>query len=171
MTAAPLARVLVCFDGSPHARRACQLALEIASRFKSELTITTVFPQVHGKSEPLLQSLVPITEDGKTLAHLLDDIQQHAKELGVTKVHVVSLEGDVADALVDYLERHGQDLVVVGSRGLSRGRRLLLGSVSTELVQRIPAPVLVVPLGKERPRRAEAPSTAQDLHRKADGQT
>jgi nucleotide-binding universal stress UspA family protein len=156
VTSSVLGKVLVCFDGSLHARRACHLALEIAGRFHSELTIATVFPQVRGKSEPLLQSLVPITEDGKTLARMIDESQQKAATLGVPKVHVVALEGDVVDALTVYLERHPQDLVVVGSRGLSRGRRLLLGSVSMELVQRLPAPVLVVRPTKERYRRGES---------------
>jgi nucleotide-binding universal stress UspA family protein len=167
VTASKLARILVCFDGSVHARRACDLALEIGGRFRSEVTIATVFPQLHGRSEPLLQSLVPISEDGKTLALLLDEIEAEATRLGVAKVHLVSLEGDAVDAITGYLELHPQDLVVVGSRGLSRSRRLLLGSVSTELVQRIPTPVLVVrPIKEQRPRRTESPATAQDARRK-----
>jgi nucleotide-binding universal stress UspA family protein len=169
LTAASLARILVCFDGSLHARRACQLALEIAGRFHSEVTIATVFPQVHGKSEPLLQSLVPISDDGKTLAHLFDEVQEEAARLGVTKIHIVYLEGNAADALEEYLEHHHQDLVVVGSRGLSRGRRILLGSVSNELVQRIPAPVLVVRPAKDRPHRAEPAAPPHEAHKRTDG--
>lgn len=157
MTPPVLGRILVCFDGSTPSRRACILALEIAAKFRSVVTIATVFPTVHGRSEPLLQSLVPISEDGKTLSHLLEEMQQRATELGVSKVHLASVEGDVSEALVEYLERHPQDLVVVGSRGLSRGRRLLLGSVSLDLVGRVPGPVLVVRPSKERPRRVEPP--------------
>ena len=169
MTASDLGRILVCFDGSTHARRACELALEIGGRFRSEVTVATVFPQIHGKSEPLLQSLVPISDDGKTLARLFDEVQDEAKRLGVTKVHIVYLEGDAVAALTEYLEHHPQDLVVVGSRGLSRGRRLLLGSVSTELVQRIPAPILVVRPAKDRPHRAEPPPPPHEAHRKPEG--
>ena len=168
MTANDFARILVCFDGSLHARRACQLALEIGSRFHSEVTVATVFPQIHGKSEPLLQSLVPISDDGKTLAHLFDEVQEEAARLSIPKVHIVYLEGDATDALEEFLAHHPQDLVVVGSRGLSRGRRLLLGSVSTELVQRLPAPVLVVRLTKERPRRVEPAAPTHDAHKRAD---
>ncbi|MCI4360112.1 MAG: universal stress protein, partial [Thermoplasmata archaeon] len=84
------------------------------------------------------------------------------------KVQTVALEGEVTDALVGYLEHHPQDLVVVGSRGLSRGRRLLLGSVSTELVQRLPAPVLVVPTGRGGARRADAGATGHEAHRRSD---
>jgi nucleotide-binding universal stress UspA family protein len=169
MTPPTLARILVCFDGSPHARRACELALEIAARSQAEVTVATVFAQVHGRSEPLLQSLVPVADDGKTLAHLFDDIQEEAKRRGVTKVHIVYLEGNAADALTAYLEHHPHDLVVVGSRGLSRGRRLLIGSVSMDLVQRLPAPVLVVRPGKERARRAEPAAVPHDAHKKPDG--
>jgi nucleotide-binding universal stress UspA family protein len=163
-----LARILVCFDGSVHARRACQLALEIGGRFHSEVSLATVFPQVHGKSEPLLQSLVPISDDGKTLARLFDEAQEEASRLGVAKVHIVYLEGNAPDALEEFLEHHPHDLVVVGSRGLSRGRRILLGSVSAEIVQRIQAPVLVVRPAKERARRAEPAAVPRDPAKRAE---
>ena len=52
--------------------------------------------------------------------------------------------GVPAEVICDLATELSADLVVVGSRGLGRLDRLLLGSVSTSVVQRAPCPVLVV---------------------------
>jgi nucleotide-binding universal stress UspA family protein len=48
------------------------------------------------------------------------------------------------DEILAFLYQHPTDLLVLGSRGLSAARRLLLGSVSTAMVTHAPCPVLVV---------------------------
>lgn len=54
----------------------------------------------------------------------------------------VEAYGDLGTAIVN--AANCADLVVVGSRGLGRIERVLLGSVSTKVVQRAPWDVLVV---------------------------
>jgi len=137
-------RILVGFDGSVHARRAVQLASELAGRFQSTLTIVVVRPTAQGEAVARLESLVPISEDGRTLASMLDEMRGRALAQGARVVEPVTLHGDVLDSLLNYLGRNPQDLIVVGSRGLSPGRRLLLGSVSAGLVNSAQCPVLVV---------------------------
>jgi nucleotide-binding universal stress UspA family protein len=53
------------------------------------------------------------------------------------------LRGRPADALLDWIECHRPDVVIVGSRGVSPFERALVGSVSAELVDGSPVPVLV----------------------------
>ena len=53
--------------------------------------------------------------------------------------------GDAVAVLLDYIERFGIDLVVMGTHGRALPQRLLLGSVASEVVRRSPAPVLLVP--------------------------
>ena len=137
-------RILVGFDGSAPSRRAVQVATEMAGRFGSTLTIAMVLPPTRGVAYDRLETLVPLTDDGRTLAALLDELREHAVARGVQMVEPVTLRGEVLECLLDYLVRNPQDLVVVGSRGLTRGRRLLLGSVSTGLVNSAHCPVLVV---------------------------
>ncbi|HSS43092.1 MAG TPA: universal stress protein [Solirubrobacterales bacterium] len=48
-------------------------------------------------------------------------------------------------AIVEACEEAGADLLVAGSRNYGPVRRVLLGSVSTQLMHRAPCPVLVVP--------------------------
>jgi len=137
-------RILVGFDGSAHARRAVQVASEIAGRFQSTLTIAIVRPSVRRESDSRLEALVPISADGRTLVTMLDEMREIALARGARLVEPVTLHGEVLDSLLDYLNRNPQDLVVVGSRGLTPGRRLLLGSVSSGLVNSAHCPVLVV---------------------------
>ncbi len=144
-----LDRILVGFDGSREARRACLVASELAARFRSSLTLVVVRPARRPSADPYLEGLVPLDDDGRAMATILDEVREKAIARGAAKVETVFLWGDVLRALLEWLDRHPQDLVVVGSRGLSRGSRLLLGSVSSGLVNEAPCPVLVVRGGRD----------------------
>ena len=65
------------------------------------------------------------------------------EELNTTKAPVV---GEAAAALAGEV-RQGVDLLCLGSRAYGPVRRVLLGSVSSELMSSAPCPVLVVPRG------------------------
>jgi nucleotide-binding universal stress UspA family protein len=52
--------------------------------------------------------------------------------------------GDPRDVIVDIAQKEGADLIVTGSRGLNLARRMLLGSVSSDILQQAPCPVLLV---------------------------
>lgn len=47
-------------------------------------------------------------------------------------------------AITDYAEKNSADLIVIGTRGLGGFKRLLLGSVASDVVRYAPCPVLVV---------------------------
>jgi nucleotide-binding universal stress UspA family protein len=56
-------------------------------------------------------------------------------------------QGDAATEIIEYAKNASMDLIVVGSRGLSRIRGLLLGSVSRKLVHYAGCSVLIVKSG------------------------
>jgi nucleotide-binding universal stress UspA family protein len=151
-------KVFVAFDGSPESRKACQVAIEIAARFHSSVTVGTVHPPTKEPTDGHLESLVPFDREGKSLAVLIEELRGSARALGVTSVEPVFLQGDVVPALITFLNGHPHDLAVTGSRGLSRAQRLLLGSVSAGLVGEAPCPVLVVGTPKGRRASKEPPS-------------
>ena len=137
-------RILVAFDGSAPARRAVHVATEIAARFHATLTLAVVRRLGPSGGDPVLESLVPFSDEGKALVSIVEELRAKALSHGAAAVESAVLQGEVVETLLQWLEHHPQDLVVVGSRGLSRGRRLLLGSVSSGLVSEAPCPVLVV---------------------------
>jgi len=152
-------RVFVAFDGSPESRQACEVAIEIAGRFHSALTVGTVHPPTRDATDGHLESLVPFDSSGKSLAVIIDEFRSTARARGAASLEPVFLQGDdVVPALLDHLRSQSYDLAVTGSRGLSRGQRLLLGSVSAGLVGDAPCPVLVVKVPKGRAARAGPPA-------------
>jgi nucleotide-binding universal stress UspA family protein len=58
-------------------------------------------------------------------------------------VEALSIEGRAATVLVE--QAVGAELLVVGSRGRGAAKRLLLGSVSSEVAHHAPCPVTIVP--------------------------
>lgn len=142
-------RILVGFDGSAPARLAVHAATEIAARFGSTLTIAIVRAGGSTPTDAVLESLVPLPDGGKAFGAVVDEVRAKAVAEGAAGVESVVLEGDVLETMLHWIAHHHPDLVVVGSRGLSRGRRLLIGSVSSGLVNRAPCPVLVVRASRE----------------------
>jgi len=138
------ARILACVDPSPTGQHACLVAIEMASRFVCRLTLLTVLPSTTKEAQPDLERLVPVDAKGRPLHRILEDAQGEALAKGVPSAEIVYLRGKVVESILAHLEHSPPDLLVVGTRGLSRGSRLLLGSVSSRLVTEAPCPVLVV---------------------------
>jgi nucleotide-binding universal stress UspA family protein len=138
------ARILGCVDPSPTGQHACLAAIEMAARFGCRLTLVTVLPGTGKDSQPDLERLVPMDSLDRPIPRIMEDAQAEAQRKGVPSTEVVYLRGKVVESVLEYVERAPPDLLVVGTRGLSRGSRLLLGSVSSRLVSEAPCPVLVV---------------------------
>lgn len=138
-------RVVVALDGSPNADHALSLGADIASRYGAELDLVAVvppptLPTMGGPAyEPLDREYQEAQYD-----QMLTERRARVEGPRIPRVEAVRLVGPVVEELVSYLERDPPDLLVMGSRGLSAGRRLLMGSVSDALVHHAPCPVLVV---------------------------
>ena len=61
-----------------------------------------------------------------------------------TSIETVHLKGDPAHQILDYAKDHGQELIIIGSRGLSGVKGVMLGSVSHKVSQLSSCPVLIV---------------------------
>jgi nucleotide-binding universal stress UspA family protein len=65
-------------------------------------------------------------------------------ESGITDAEAVVERGDVVTAIAQAAEEQDADLIVVGTRDEGALKRVLFGSVSSDLVHQAPRPVLVV---------------------------
>ena len=151
-------RIAVAIDGSTNGRTALDTAIDLAKHYESELLVIAVAPLIPvyvTAAEPYIPATVPQDELARYRA-IVDEAVRYAEQAGVKSATGLCDEGVVVDEILSHLEQHPTDLLVVGSRGLSTARRLLLGSVSTALVNHAPCPVLVV-----RPPATKPSSTPQ----------
>ena len=139
--------ITVGVDGSEHSRRALEWAVREAGLRGAALTVLAVHQVAsnHWTGNPeLYPADQPATEAIRQAAQ--DAVQQavnQAGEPGPASVTVRAVSGLPAQELVG--ASSGADLVVVGSRGGGGFSRLLLGSVSTQVVGHAACPVVVIP--------------------------
>ncbi|MEM0128609.1 MAG: universal stress protein [Thermoplasmata archaeon] len=139
--------ITVAVDGSANAAEAVDVAIDLAKRYGSRLTILTVAPTPAVYLTPGEPWVVPEGAESELPSYqsLVDTFAAKARDQGVSSVRAVAVEGVVVDEVLGFQEREPSSLFVVGSRGLSRTRRILLGSVSTAVVQSVKnAAVLIV---------------------------
>jgi len=139
-------RILVAIDGSEDSSKAADIAIDLAKKKNASLFVVTV---VHNP-------VYAHTEQGAPAQQPVDKARTDAE--GFLKVTVTRVEAQglkvrgevienvpsVVDAIADYAEEWKVELVVVGTRGLTGLKKILLGSVSAALVSRAPCSVLVV---------------------------
>jgi nucleotide-binding universal stress UspA family protein len=139
-------RITVAVDGSPGSERALDLAVSLAQSTHAKLSIVSVVP-FHPPMYPSpYPGLVPPEmSEGELESYraMLDRARTKAAGAGLEEVRTELRQGIVVDELLDILRKEPPDLLVVGSRGLSASKRLLLGSISEALVHHAHCPVLV----------------------------
>lgn len=156
MASSRFERITVAIDGSSNSQMALDAAVDLAKQYGSELTILAIAPfvPVYLPSAGPYVATAGGREEVPRYQALVDAAVKKSEAAGVAAVTGLCIEGVVTDELLSHLEAHPTDLVVVGSRGLSATKRLLIGSVSSALVTHAPCPVLVVrapPITKAAP--------------------
>jgi nucleotide-binding universal stress UspA family protein len=142
----PPKRLTVAIDGSAYADHGLTFAIDLAKRYEATLTIVAVAPLVPmfvGPNEQFVPSDVP-TAEVEHYRGVIDKAVQRAESDGLAGVTGIALEGVVVDEILGHVEEHPPDLLILGSRGLSTAKRLLLGSVSDAVMHHVHCPVLIV---------------------------
>jgi nucleotide-binding universal stress UspA family protein len=139
--------ILVPIDGSSHAERALTEAIELGTSINARLTVMTSAPEpsswVLGGAATVGVDLEALSaeseqEHRQLLEAAVDRVPQ---DLPVTKILT---HGRPGQRILEELQRGGQDLVIMGSRGRGEMRSLLLGSVSHEVLNTSRTAVLIV---------------------------
>jgi nucleotide-binding universal stress UspA family protein len=137
--------IAVGVDGSDPSRAALAWALAEAAAHGARLRIVNVYDLAPYIST-LGTAVAPDSElIDKSSRVLLEEMTADAQDAGV-EIEVISASGPTAKTLLGVAS--GDDLLVVGSRGLGGLRRLLLGSVSEHCVHHSSCPVAVVRTSK-----------------------
>lgn len=141
--------ILAAFDGSDGAVNALRKAAGLAALSGAELTVLTLYRH-HSVLEGSMYALHaedPDNIDEIMRNHAMEIAERGAaiaREAGCEKIRAFVKGGPTARTIVSFSEEHGNDLIVVGSRGLGSLEGVLLGSVSHKVTSLAKAPVLVV---------------------------
>ena len=130
----------MAYDGSPSSARAVRFALGISA--EGEVWIVHATDPPRSVAEPRTEEEQG-SESG-AIEQSLRTIQSEVNPSG-SRVHVWVREGKAASVVLEAAREARADLIIVGTRGLRGASRLLLGSVSTEILLHSGRPVTVVP--------------------------
>jgi nucleotide-binding universal stress UspA family protein len=146
--------ILVAFDGSPSSEKACEMASILAKGYQAKVVIAFAIPRVTVLSARARRQFETGIED-RARTEALKVQAKLAQEVGIeAKVRVVRSEESIAATLIDLADKEDIDLVVAGTRGLGVFSRMILGSVSTAILnQASNYPILVVRGGSDQARQ------------------
>lgn len=133
-----LRKIAVAYDGTPEAGLALERAVSLARRQEATIDLLTVATIPPPAPKLVGFRLDPQQRPGEVIEQGLDaigaDIEAHGRELR---------GGSIASALAAACE--DADLLAIGSRRYGFLARVMVGSVSTEVIHSAPCPVLVAP--------------------------
>ena len=131
--------ILTPVDGSEPSIRAVELAAKLANGLNSTLTILAVRQYIVGRKVTVdVQS-----QDDVDL--LLRKSRSVAITSGMKEATVAEVKSrDVAHTIVDYAEKNGVDLIVMGASGMGNIKSFVIGSVSAEVLRKSVCPVTIV---------------------------
>jgi len=136
--------ILVAYDGSPSSERACEMASILAKGYEAKVVVVHALPRMSILSARARREFESNVE--KKARVDVEKMQAKLQEDGIeAKSKVLRSRESVAGSLIDLAERENTDLIVAGTRGLGAFKRMVLGSVSTALLnQASNCPVMVV---------------------------
>jgi nucleotide-binding universal stress UspA family protein len=131
-------RIVVGFDGSEHSQKALARAADIANG--ATLAVVSA-AHVEGFLGGAVSPIDPAEAEAREKA--LAEAREYLDGRGINGEFIEG-NGNPGDVLVQEAKESGADLIVVGTRGRNAAKRVVLGSVSTNVVHHAPCDVLVV---------------------------
>ena len=135
-------KILLAVDGSDHSSKAAKLAGNLARLSGGNVQVITTYEEVPSYlGEPNLSQA--IADRTRKAEKILEEAMQEIGDIsGNCEAEILS--GDPAETILRVIEINDIDLVIMGTQGRGRIKRLLLGSQSHKVVSAAPCPVLLV---------------------------
>lgn len=143
------ARILVAFDGSSDSMKAVRRACALSGEMKAFLAVVHVYsvPSLaYGGPGPMpLVDYKSLEESARSKAkEIIAQAEAACKQEGVQAKFEILEATSIVQAILEFAEKQGIDLIVMGTRGMTGFKKLLLGSVSDGVVTHAHCAVLVV---------------------------
>jgi nucleotide-binding universal stress UspA family protein len=147
-------KILIGIDGSDSSFNAANYAIDLSKKFNSEIILLSIVPSKihHGDSSGVFGMVSQSyfndykNEAGKWFKEILnragnEDNTEKDKKI---KTDVITTPFSIAASILNYAEERDVDLIIIGTRGNSGIKKMLLGSVASDIVTYSYCPVLVI---------------------------
>ena len=145
-------RILVPVDGSENSARAANVAIEVARKFEAELVVLYVIgvPATavakaglsYGHEIALKEYFESAHKEADTI---VDEVIRLAEAKGAKATRLIrDYAVSVVETILEEATKSNVDLIVLGTRGLTRFKTLLIGSVSSGVLHHAHCSVLIV---------------------------
>ena len=145
-------KIMVGIDGSEESINAADYAIAIAKMYNAELIAINVLTSDIGyaysspgvENPPLtVKEIILLAEDEAKI--WFDKIKEKADKSSFRfRSETIMAKKSAVSTMLDYAEEQNINLIVVGTRGRSGIKKMLLGSTASELVTYAACPVIVV---------------------------
>jgi len=138
--------ILVPVDLSSQSTRAFKVALDIAEKYDSKITVITcldvnAWHNLYYEAKPNSQI---IEKQNKVVKKHFKKLESLAEKNNISIKSKILTSELVANDIVTFAKSRKHDLIVIGSHGRTGFNKLLLGSISNGVTHGAKCPVLIV---------------------------
>ena len=133
-----ISKILVAVDGLVISSSAAENAIVLAEKFRADLIALYIVPP----NIKIREIFDLAKQNGQKI---VDEVKyaEYAKKLNV-QTEVLWDVGSITKAIVEYAEENNVNLIVLGTRGITGIKQMLLGSTASGVVTYSHCPVIVV---------------------------
>lgn len=147
MTNEKFANIVVAIDGSNLSMKAADYAVSLAKEQNAKVSAVAVV-KFH-QSDAFRGSTATLQKFVKKQADIaqkwLDSARAEADKNGVRfESKVIKTRSSVPEEIIDYARDKKSDLIVIGTRGRTGFKKIVLGSVASAVVTHAGCPVMVI---------------------------
>jgi nucleotide-binding universal stress UspA family protein len=138
--------ILVPFDLSSPSNQAFKVALDIAQKYDSKITLITCIEgdAWHHKFYDARADMELLKKQSKVAKKYMEKLEATANKVGVNiKLQILKSTSVVKD-ITTFAKSRKMDLIVMSSHGRTGLDKVILGSVANGVVQRTRCPVLLI---------------------------
>ena len=147
-------KIALLFDGSDKSMKAANYAIYLSNLTKSDLIILHVIEDIKQAGVIGLRArygdlrLVKgfVNTRKEAIRKRMIPIENFANKKGIKIIKTILEDNNtsITDVIMRFTEKNKIDLLIMGTRGYSKFKKLLVGSLATNLVNHSKCPILVV---------------------------
>jgi len=136
--------ILVPHDGSSHSKHAFKVALDMAKKYNSKLSMVVVLDTSPGYWAHSSLWDKAIGGARTLVTREFESFESAAKKAKVSFHSEIIESHSITKTIVSYSKSKKIDLIVMGAQGITGWDKFILGSVTDGVVHRVRCPVLIV---------------------------